>query len=100
MTTFNDRETAFENKFVHDADLRFRAEARAVKTIAQWAAALLGRPVDAYAADLIAADFKEAGQEDVVAKLIIDLAGHVDEATIRARFAEARAAALREVTEG
>lgn len=98
MTTFNDRENAFENKFAHDAELRFKAEARAVKSLAPWAAGLLGKPVDSYTAELIAADFKEAGQEDLVAKLVADLAGKADEATIRARLNTALSEALREVT--
>lgn len=103
MTTFDDRELAYENKFAHDANLRFRAEARAVKIVAAWAAGLLGKAgpaAEEYAADLIAADFEEAGKDDVIRKLAEDLAGKADEATIRAKFATAMAEAVRQLSEG
>lgn len=98
MTTFDDRENAFENKFAHDAETRFKVQARAVKYMAQWAAALLGRSADAYTAELIAADFRRDGQEDVVEKLVADLAGHADEAAIRTRLAQALQQAAKDVT--
>lgn len=103
MTTFDDRELAYENKFAHDANLRFRAEARAVKIVAAWAAGLLGKAGPAaedYAAELIAADFEEAGKEDVIRKLAEDLAGKADEAAIRTKFASAMAEAVRQLSEG
>jgi len=103
MTTFDDREHAYENKFAHDANLRFRAEARAVKSIAQWAAELLGKTgpeADDYAAMLIAVDFEEAGQDDVVRKLSADLAGKADEETIRSKLSAELALAKRELAEG
>lgn len=100
MTTFDDRENAFENKFAHDAELRFKAEARAVKAMAQWAAGLLDQPADAHESALIAADFKEPGQEDVVRKLIADLDGKADEATIRSRMATALNVAAEDVLKG
>ncbi|MFD2173464.1 DUF1476 domain-containing protein [Rhodobacter lacus] len=102
MTTFDDREHAFEAKFAHDADLRFKVEARSVKILAQWAAELLGKTgaeAEAYTAALIAADFEEAGQEDVIRKLIIDLAGVADEEKIRARVREAMGAAFKQIAE-
>ena len=102
MTTFDERENAYENKFAHDANLRFKAEARAVKQLAQWAASLLGKSgpeAEDYTAALIAADFEEAGQDDVVRKLISDLAGKADEAAIRGQLGTALAAAARELTE-
>ncbi|SOC12518.1 DUF1476 domain-containing protein [Rhodobacter maris] len=102
MTTFDDREHAFEAKFAHDADLRFKVEARSVKILAQWAAELLGKTgaeAEAYTAALIAADFEEAGQEDVIRKLINDLAGLADEGAIRARVREAMGAALKQIAE-
>ncbi|MFT3689555.1 DUF1476 domain-containing protein [Paenirhodobacter sp.] len=100
MTTFDDRENAFENKFAHDANLRFKAESRAVKAMAQWAASLLGKPAEDYAAELIAADFKQSGKEDLVEKLVSDLEGKADEATIRTRLTTALNVAAREITEG
>lgn len=65
-----DREKAFENKFAHDAELKFKAEARRNKLLAEWAAGLLGNvEVDAYIKAVIAADFEEAGDEDVFRKI-------------------------------
>lgn len=103
MTTFDDRENAYEAKFAHDADLRFKAEARAVKIAAQWAAGLLGKAgpaAEEYTAELIAADFEEAGKDDVVRKLVADLAGKADEAEIRAQLSQAMAEAVRQLTAG
>ena len=72
MTTFDDRENAFENKFAHDEEMKFKAEARANKLLGQWAAGLLGKTgddVDAYAREVIKADFEEAGHDDVIRKV-------------------------------
>lgn len=91
MTTFDDRENAFEAKFAHDADMQFKAQARANKLAGIWAAGLLGKTgddVDAYAREVIASDFEEAGIEDVVRKLAGDLGTLADDATIRAKLAE------------
>lgn len=91
MTTFDDRENAFENKFAHDEELRFRAEARRNKLVGLWAAGLMGLDEAAahdYAQQVVAADFEEAGHEDVFRKLAGDLGSLADEATIRARMAE------------
>lgn len=76
MTTFNDRENAFENKFAHDAEMQFKAEARRNKLLGLWAAELLGKSGDAaqaYAKEVVKADFEEAGHEDVVRKVAGDL---------------------------
>ncbi|MBN8186400.1 MAG: DUF1476 domain-containing protein [Salipiger thiooxidans] len=91
MTTFDEREKAFENKFAHDAELSFRAEARCNKLLGLWAADLLGKSgteADDYARDVIKADFAEAGHEDVVRKVADDLAGKADADAIRAKRAE------------
>lgn len=72
MTTFDKRKDAFETKFAHDAELRFKAEARRNKLLGQWAAGLLGKGGDdaaAYVRDLIAADLEKAGDQDVFDKL-------------------------------
>ena len=72
MTTFDKRKDGFENKFAHDADLQFKAEARRNKLVGQWAAGLLGKAgadADAYAKAVIAADFEKAGDSDVFAKI-------------------------------
>lgn len=90
MTSFNDRETAFESKFAHDADMQFRAEARANKLLGLWAASLLGKSgQDAadYAITVVSADFEEAGKEDVVRKVAADLAGKASADEIRAKLA-------------
>lgn len=100
MTTFDDREHAYENKFAHDANTQFKAEARCNKLLAKWAGALLEKDVEAYAAELIAADFEEAGREDVLRKLIADLTGKADEATIRAKMDECMAEAKRQLELG
>ena len=91
MTTFDDRETAFEAKFAHDADMQFRAEARRNKLLGLWAAGLMGKSGDAatdYAMQVIESDFAEAGDEDVYRKVAADLATLSDEKTIRAKMAE------------
>ena len=89
MTTFDDRERAYEAKYTHDADMQFRAEARRNKLAGLWAAELMGKTGDAaaaYAMEVVKADFQEPGPDDVVRKLAADLGGLADEATIRARM--------------
>jgi len=91
MTSFDDRENAFESKFAHDADMQFRAEARRNKLLGLWAAGLLGKSGDAaaeYAASVVASDFEEAGHDDVVRKVAADLAGKASADEIRAKLAE------------
>lgn len=75
MTTFDKRKDAFENKFAHDEELRFKAEARRNKLLGLWAAGLLGKTgadAEAYAKEVIAADFEKQGDEDVFAKVRAD----------------------------
>ena len=91
MTTFDDREHAFEAKFAHDADMQFRAEARRNKLLGLWAAGLLGKSAaeaDEYALSVGSADFEEAGHEDVVRKVAADLGGKASEAEVRAKLGE------------
>ena len=91
MSTFDDRENAFENKFAHDAEMQFKAEARRNKLLGLWAADLMGKSGDdaaEYAKEVIKADFEEAGHEDVYRKVAGDLGSKADEATIRAKMAE------------
>lgn len=100
MTTFDDRENAFESKYAHDEAMRFRAEARRNKLLGLWAAELLGKSGDAaaaYAREVVAADFEEAGDEDVYRKLAGDLGGRADEAVIRARMHDLMIEAKRQV---
>ena len=75
MTTFDKREAGFENKFAHDEELRFKATARRNKLLGAWAAekmGMTGAAADAYAKEVVAADFEEAGDDDVVRKLVGD----------------------------
>ncbi|SFN74552.1 hypothetical protein SAMN04487859_10839 [Roseovarius lutimaris] len=91
MTTFDDRENAFENKFAHDEEMKFRAEARRNKLLGLWAAELLGKTgddADAYAKEVVKADFEEAGHEDVVRKVAGDLGDIADADTIRGKMNE------------
>ncbi len=91
MSTFDDRESAFENKFAHDEEMAFRAIARRNKLVGLWAAGLLGKSGDdaaAYAKEVVLSDFEEAGHDDVVRKLVGDLGDRADEATIRAKMDE------------
>lgn len=91
MSTFDDRERAYEAKFAHDADLRFKADARRNRLLGEWAAELLGKSGDdarSYAMTVVTADFEEAGDEDVFRKLAADLDGKADDAAIRAKMAE------------
>ncbi len=100
MTTFDDRERAFENQFARDADLQFRIVARRNRLVGEWAAARMGltpEETDAYAKSVVQADFEEVGDEDVIRKLVADLgrAGiDADEAEVRtaldAKLIEAR----------
>ncbi|MGV8952812.1 MAG: DUF1476 domain-containing protein [Cypionkella sp.] len=89
MTTFDDREHAFEAKFAHDAEMQFRAEARCNKLLGLWAAELLGKTgADAtdYAMSVVAANIEEAGSADVVRKVAADLTGKVSTDEIRAKL--------------
>jgi hypothetical protein len=100
MSTFDDRENAFENKFAHDAEMQFKAEARANKLLGLWAAGLMGKVGDdaaAYATEVVKADFEEAGHEDVYRKVSGDLGSLADEATIRAKMAECAVEAKRQL---
>jgi len=106
MTTFDKREEAFEKKFAHDEELRFKAEARRNKLLGLWVAEKLGKSgadADAYAKEVIASDFEEAGDADVVRKVSADLtaAGATLSAEeIRAKMDEFLAAAIQQIKEG
>ncbi|QDY69190.1 DUF1476 domain-containing protein [Qingshengfaniella alkalisoli] len=91
MTTFDDREQAFEAKFAHDEEMKFRAEARRNKLLGLWAAEMLGKTgadVDAYVREVMKSDFAEAGYEDVVRKVSEDLGARADDAAVRAKLEE------------
>jgi hypothetical protein len=100
MTTFDERENAFESKFAHDEEMQFKATARRNKLLGLWAAELLGKSGDeaeAYALEVVKSDFEEAGDEDVFRKLAGDLGDKADEALIRAKMTELRAVAEEQI---
>lgn len=100
MTTFDDREKAFENKFIHDEEIRFKAVARRNKLLGLWAAGLLGRTgaaADAYAREVVVADLAEHGDEDVVRKLAGDLGARADAETIRTQMSTLMVEAKRQM---
>lgn len=106
MTTFDNRRDAFENKFAHDESLRFKATARRNKMLGLWVAEQLGKTgleADAYAKAVIAADFEEAGDHDVIRKVKADLdaAGRAaSEAQIRSKMDELLARAASDIEAG
>ena len=91
-TTFDKREEGFEKRFAHDEELRFKAMARRNKLLGLWAADLLGKSgaeAEAYAKEVVLADFEEIGDNDVVRKVVKDLAGKsIGEPEIRAKMTE------------
>jgi hypothetical protein len=94
MTTFDKREDAFEKKFAHDEELKFKAYARRNKMLGLWAAGVLGlsgSEAEEYAKQVVLADFEEAGEEDVFRKVKQDFAARgvsESEQTIRTKMAE------------
>ncbi len=104
MTNFNDRERAEEAKFAMDEDTQFRVTARRNRLLGQWAAEQMGLSAveaEAYAKAVVQADFEEAGDEDVIRKLLGDLTSagvDVSEGDIRAaldaKMIEARRALM------
>ncbi|QJE71793.1 DUF1476 domain-containing protein [Aerophototrophica crusticola] len=76
MTTFDEREQAFENKFKHDQELLFRIHVRRAKLVGLWAAAqlgLAGAEADAYAAQIVDVDFNEPAHKDIARRIFTDL---------------------------
>lgn len=92
MTTFDEREQAFEKKFAHDAEMQFKAAARGNKLLGLWLAGELGiEDADEYAKSVVISDLSEEGHEDVIRKVMTDIAdkgGAVTEADVRAKLAE------------
>lgn len=103
MTTFNEREKGFEKKFAHDSELRFKAESRRNKALAEWAGAKLGlsgAELEDYVKAVRKADLAEAGDDDVLRKVKGDLDAKgvtVSEAEIRTFMTEALAKAVTEI---
>jgi hypothetical protein len=100
MTTFDERENAFEAKFAHDEEMQFKAQARCNKLLGLWAAEILGKSGDdaqEYAKTVVISDFEEAGHEDVVRKVAGDLGEKSSEDEIRAKMAELKSVAKEQV---
>ncbi len=103
MTTFDNRERGYENKFAHDADLRFRAESRRNKALAEWAGAklgLTGDALEAYVKEVRKADLEEKGDDDVFRKVKADLEAKglaVSDVEIRSFMEEALAKAVSDI---
>ena len=107
MTTFDDREKAFEAKYEHDQELQFKVNARRNKLLGLWAAGLMGKTgadAEAYGKEIVMADFEKPGDSDVMHKLMKDLAAAgkpTEEQTIRKQsdhlIAEARKQIMTEV---
>lgn len=100
MSQLNDREKAFENKFAHDEELKFKAYARRNKLVGLWAAEKLGKSGDeaeSYAKEVVMADFEEAGDEDVFRKLRRDLGDDVSDHQIRREMETLLAVAVEQV---
>ncbi len=103
MANFDERKDSFEKKFAHDAELRFKAEARRNKLLGQWAAGLMGdsgQKAEDYAKSVVKADFEEAGDEDVFRKIKADLAAAGVEQSdhqIRRHMDEFMAEAIRQI---
>ena len=104
MTTFDKREEGFEKKFAHDEELRFKASARRNKLLGLWAAELLGKTgpdADAYAKEVVLADFAEPGDDDVLHKVTKDLAPKgVSEQQVRSKMTELLAQAVGQIQSG
>ena len=100
-TTFDKREEGFEKQFAHDEELRFKATARRNKMLGLWAAGILGKSgadAEAYAKEVVLADFEQAADHDVVHKLIKDLQPKgITEQQIRQRMTELLSEAVAQI---
>jgi hypothetical protein len=105
MTTFDDRERAFENMYARDQEMQFRILARRDRLLGQWVAGLMGLTdveAETYAKDLVRSDFEEAGDEVIVRKVLGDLTGagvECDEARIREALEHKTVEARRQMIE-
>jgi hypothetical protein len=106
MTTFDKREEGFEKKFALDEEQKFKAMARRNRLFGLWAAGKLGLTGDAataYAKEVVAADFEEAGDDDVLRKVLGDLTAKgvaVTEPQLRTTMNELMAQAIQQVKSG
>ena len=100
-TTFDKREEGFEKQFAHDEELQFKAMARRNKLLGLWAAGLLGKTgadAEAYAKEVVLADFEEAGDNDVLRKVVKDLESKgINEQAVRAQMGTLLAQAVEQI---
>ena len=93
MSSFDNREKDFENKFKHDQELQFKVTARRNRLFGEWAGGqmgLSGEALTAYAKDVVMSDFEKPGDEDLIEKVLGDIAeknAAIDEKELRAKFA-------------
>jgi hypothetical protein len=105
MTNFNDRERAFESKFAHDEEMKFRITARRNRLLGHWAARQMGlseAEADSYAKDVVHSDFEEAGDHDVVRKVLGDLTAagiEIDQASVQEALRNKEIEARRQIIE-
>lgn len=104
MTTFDEREQAFERKFAHDQELEFKATARRNRLLGEWAAGLMGlATVEEYARAVVKSDFEQPGDEDVLRKVFQDLSGSgvsASEGEVRMKMDELLAVAREQIKAG
>ena len=105
MSTFDDRERAFETKYARDEEMQFKILARRNRLLGEWAARQMNlsqEETESYAKDVVRADFEEAGDEDVIRKLLGDLTAagvECDDATIREQLGHKSVEARRQIIE-
>ncbi len=105
MTTFDDRERAFENMYARDQEMQFKILARRNKLLGRWAANLMGLnevEADAYSKDVVRAEFEDGGDEDVIRKILGDLTSagvDIDESRIREALEHKSVEARRQMIE-
>lgn len=105
MTTFDEREHAYENMFAHDAEMMFRVHARRNSLLGQWAAdqmGLKGEAAKAYARTVVQEELKEAGSDDVLQKVVADLESsgvEIAEAQLRRQMSEFLLAAKAQIVD-
>lgn len=106
MTTFDDREQGFENKFAHDEEIEFKATARRNRALGLWAAGLMGLEgahLDEYAKAVVKSEVEHPGDEDVLRKVWKDLTASgakVSEGAVRAKMDELMAIAREQIKTG
>jgi hypothetical protein len=103
MSSWEDREHGFENKFAHDEELKFKAMAKRDKLLGLWVAEKIGKTgedANAYAVSVVMADFEEVGEEDVFRKIRQDLPATVSDTEIRSHMYDLMIEAVSQIQKG